>query len=81
MIFLYRLLHITPKYMVASPELVITNEYSIKSAMWFYKTTVVDKLDIGKASISDVSILVNGNPPNGLADRESIYNKAIEKLK
>ena len=49
--------------------------------MWFYKTTVVDKLDIGKASISDVSILVNGNPPNGLADRESIYNKAIEKLK
>jgi RHS repeat-associated protein len=66
---------------VAKPELILTTEYAIKSAMWYYKTAVVDKLKIESATVKEVSIKVNGDPPNGLADRESIYNTAIEKLK
>lgn len=66
---------------VAKPELILTTEYAIKSAMWYYKTVVVDKLKIESATVKEVSIKVNGDPPKGLADRESIYDKAIEKLK
>jgi putative chitinase len=65
---------------VANPDLLITNEYSIKSAMWYYKTKVVDKLDIENTTVESVTKRVNGGT-NGLAERKTIYNKAIEKLK
>ena len=65
---------------VAKPELILTTEYAIKSAMWFYKTAVVDKLKIESATVEEVTKKVNGGK-NGLSDRETIYNKAIENLK
>jgi len=65
---------------VTNPALVLTTEYAIKSAMWYYKTVVVDKLDIESATVESVTNKVNGGN-NGLSDRKAIFNKAIEKLK
>lgn len=65
---------------VAKPELVLTTEYAIKSAMWYYKTVVVDMLKIESATVESVTLKVN-NGTNGLADRKAIYDKAIENLK
>lgn len=65
---------------VAQPQLILSTEYAIKSAMWFYKTAVVDKLTIESATVEQVTKKVNGGK-NGLSERETIYNKAIENLK
>jgi RHS repeat-associated protein len=65
---------------LANPSLISTStEYSIKSAMWFFKTQVVDKLNIQSATVKQVTNNVNGGT-NGLDDRQKIYNEAIEKL-
>ena len=65
---------------VAKPELILTTAYAIKSAMWYYKTAVVDKLKIESATVEQVTKKVNGGK-NGLSDRETIYDNAIENLK
>ena len=65
---------------VAKPQLILSTEYAIKSAMWYYKTAVVDKLKIESATTEQVTKKVNGGK-NGLSERETIYNNAIEKLK
>jgi RHS repeat-associated protein len=65
---------------VAKPELILTTAYAIKSAMWFYKTAVVDKLKIESATVNQVTNKVNGGD-NGLSERQATYDKAIENLK
>jgi len=66
---------------VGNPTLIATStEYSIKSAMWYFKTEVVDKLNIEKTSVESVTKKVNGGS-TGLSEREEIYNKAIQNLK
>lgn len=65
---------------VANPSLITTStEYSIKSAMWFYKVYVVDKLTIETATVKEVTKKVNGGS-NGLTERTAIFDKALEKL-
>ena len=65
---------------VSNPAPIISStEYSIKSAMWYYKVKVIDKLSIESTTVEAVTKKVNGGD-NGLADRKTIYNKAIEKL-
>lgn len=66
--------------MVAKPELILTTEYAIKSAMWYYKAYVVDKVKIESATVKEVTKKVNGGD-NGLSDRQTTYDKAIENLK
>ena len=65
---------------VAKPELILTTEYAIKSALWFYKTKVVDMLKIESATVEEVTDKVNGGK-NGINERQAIYDKAIQNLK
>lgn len=64
---------------VNKPSLVLETEYSIMSAMWFYKVNVVDKIDVESASVKLVTRKVNGGS-NGLSDRIKIYKKALKAL-
>lgn len=65
---------------VASPALVKTTQYSIESAMWYFKTVVLDKVNIEDATVEGVTKKVNGGS-NGLDSRKAIFNTAIDKLK
>lgn len=63
-----------------NPEKVNENEYAILSALWFYKTKVVNKLkDINKATVTQVTEKVNGGK-NGLDDRKNIHKRATKEL-
>lgn len=72
--------NVTNKSFIDKPELILETEYSIMSAMWFYKVNVVDKLKIESATVKEVTKKVNGGS-NGLTDRTEIYDKAIKELK
>jgi len=47
--------------------------------MWYFKSQVVDKLNIEDASVKQVTTKINGGS-NGLKDRQDRYNDAINKL-
>jgi RHS repeat-associated protein len=63
-----------------SPALLTEDKYSIMSAMWYFQSRVLNKLDINSSTVKQVTYKVNGGY-NGLSDRQSIYDKAIETIK
>jgi putative chitinase len=73
--------------LVSNPSLLSSsNDYAIKSALWFYKVNVINRININKATVKTVSAYVNngGNENktiNGLSDRENYYKRAIDKLR
>ena len=60
---------------LAKPGLLLENDYSIRSAMWFFKVNVINRLDMSSASVRQVTKKVNGGR-NGLEDRQEIFNTA-----
>jgi len=60
---------------VSNPNLLSSDQtLSIVSALWYYKTRVLDKIQVNEnTSVAAVSILVNGGT-NGLASRKSKFN-------
>jgi len=58
-----------------NPDLILTDEYSIKSAMWHFNTYTLNKLNINSASVREVTLRTNGGT-NGLKHRIQIYNRA-----
>ena len=65
---------------VKSPELVMTDQYMVLSAMWFFKKHVVDKIDVNNARVKEVTKIINGGY-NGLKDREKKYEQLKGILK
>ncbi len=65
---------------VDKPALLLEDKYSIMSAMWFFQTKVLNKLNINSTTVKDVTLKVNGGD-NGLSDRKEIYNNANSVLK
>ena len=58
---------------VSNPAPIISStEYSIKSAMWYYKVKVIDKLSIESTTVEAVTKKINGGD-NGLADRKTYH--------
>ena len=69
------------KDFVSSPELLKDNDtIAILSALWYYKTSVVDKITIDSTTtVKKVTKKVNGGI-NGLADRKEIFTKAKDSI-
>lgn len=69
------------KDFVTSPELLKNNDtVAILSALWYYKTSVLDKIDIDSTTtVKKVTKKVNGGT-NGLSDRKEIFNKAKDSI-
>ncbi len=64
---------------ISNPELLESYEYAVKSAAWFWARHGLNEL----ADIPDflkITKVINGGK-NGLASRESFYNKALEIIK
>jgi len=72
---------------VSNPSLLSTsNDYAIKSALWFYSVNVLNRININSATVKRVSAYVNNGGDenktiNGLSDRENYYKSAINKLR
>ena len=66
---------------LSNPDLISTNEkYAILSAMWYYKSQVLDVIDIGgTTSVEDVTEEINGGT-NGLDDRKSKFEDAEDHI-
>jgi putative chitinase len=65
---------------VTSPQLVVTDQYAVLSAMWFFQKNVINKIDIQNASVEEVTKKVNGGK-NGLKDREQKYEQLKNIIK
>jgi putative chitinase len=50
------------------------------SALWYFKTRVMDKTNIQSATVEKVTQLVNGGQ-NGINDRKILFTKALNNLK
>lgn len=65
---------------VDNPDLILDPEYAILSALWYFKSNVVDVVEnIGDASVKEVTKLINGGT-NGLEDRKDWHEKATKEL-
>ncbi len=71
----------SPKDFINNPSLITSNDtISILSAMWFYKTQVMDQMTINSSTtVKSITRKVNGGK-NGLTHRTKIYNKAKESI-
>ena len=69
------------KDFVDTPNLISDNDtISILSALWFYKTNVIDKITIDStATVEAVTKKVNGGT-NGLPHRKEIHTKAKDSI-
>lgn len=69
------------KDFVESPELLKNNDtIAILSAMWFYKTNLLDKITVDSTTtVKNVTKKVNGGS-NGLADRKERFTKAKDSI-
>ncbi len=65
---------------VDQPALLVEDKYSIMSAMWYFQSRVLNKLDINSTTVKNVTYKINGGY-NGLSDRQSIYNKANSTIR
>lgn len=73
-------INIDGKNFVENPDLILEPQYAILSALWYFKSRVVDVVEnIGTASVKEVTKLINGGT-NGLDDREDWHEKATEEL-
>jgi len=62
--------------LVTNPDLVASNlEIAVISALWFYKTNVLDEIPVNDSTtVEAVTLIVNGGD-NGLDDREDIFEE------
>ncbi|TYC07787.1 glycoside hydrolase family 19 protein [Bizionia gelidisalsuginis] len=69
------------KDFISNPELLKDNDtIAILSALWFYKTSVLDKITIDSTTaVKKVTKKVNGGI-NGLTDREAKFTKAKDSI-
>jgi putative chitinase len=69
------------KDFVTSPSLLTSNDtIAILSALWFYKTSVLDKITIdNNTTVKKVTKKVNGGK-NGLTHRKEIFDKAKDSI-
>ena len=71
------------KDFTTSPSLLTSNDtISIISALWFYKTSVLDKITPtvdSTTTVKKVTEKVNGGE-NGLSHRKKIFNKAKDSI-
>jgi putative chitinase len=70
------------KDFVDKPELLKDNDtMAILSAMWYYKTEVLDRITVDStATVKKVTEKINGGK-NGLPDREARFTKAKDSIK
>lgn len=66
---------------VSNPEMLKNNDtIAILSALWYYKTSVLDKISVDSTTtVKSVTKKVNGGI-NGLIDRENIHSKAKDSI-
>jgi predicted chitinase len=69
------------KDFVTNPEFLKDNDtIAILSALWYYKTSVLDKITIDSTTtVKKVTKKVNGGA-NGLSDRQEIFTKAKDSI-
>lgn len=66
---------------IVNPDFVANNlNYATISGLWFFNSRVMNRLDMNNASVTQVSLKVNGGY-NGLKERKAFYNTAISKLR
>ncbi|QMU65278.1 MAG: hypothetical protein GKR88_13895 [Flavobacteriaceae bacterium] len=71
------------KDFVANPSLITSNDtIAVMSALWFYKTEVMDRISPGIDSLTTVKKITYrvNRGENGLPYRKEIFNKAKDSI-
>ena len=62
--------------LIANPDLLLSNpDIAIQSAMWYYKTEVLNKIDVNTATVSEATYKIN-KAGEGLTSRKAKFSNA-----